>query len=260
MTRDERMEETVYRQFYELEESHFWFIGRRKIFFRLLDRLVVKGRTDLTILEIGCGAGGFLNRLSEYGNVIGMDIAHDWIKVCRRRGARNVITASGYALPFRDGSTDLVALFDTLEHIPDDRKVLEESFRVLRPGGHIFISVPAHQWLYSLNDKISHHQRRYSRPGLDRKLGDAGFHVVKSTYINAFLFPMILPVLLVKKFKERFFSPPGDQTTNLTHRFIPPVNAAFALTFSSERFLLDKISFPVGHSLVAIGRKDGARG
>lgn len=254
--RDELMEETVYRQFYELEERHFWFIGRRRIFFDLLERLVVRGRTRLKILEIGCGAGGFLGPLGRFGTVIGMDIAHDWMKVCRRRGHRDLVTASGYRLPLRDGSMDLVGLFDTLEHIPEERKVLEETRRVLAPGGHVVISVPAYQWLYSRNDLISHHQRRYTRGRLLDRLREAGLVPVKTTYINAFLFPLILPVLLIKKFKERFFVPLDDQTTNLTHQFSAPVNAAFAALFSAERHFLAAIDFPFGHSLLAFARRE----
>ena len=255
MGKDELMEETVYEQFYKLEEAHFWFLGRRRIFFKLLDTFVFKNQKGLKILEIGCGTGGFLSRLKERGYVVGLDIAHKWMKVCRERGFNELITASGYSLPFRNETMDLVCLFDTLEHIPDDVKVLEESRRVLKKGGYIFISVPAYQWLYSLNDKISHHQRRYTRGELVGKLRKAGLEPIKSTYINAFLFPMILPVILIKKIKERFFLPPGDQTTNLTHQFPGPINFVFATIFSSERFLLDKISFPFGHSLVAIGKK-----
>ncbi len=253
--KNELMEETVYQQFYTLEEEHFWFIGRRNIFFRLLERFVFKGRNDLHILEIGCGTGGFLERLGKKGHVIGLDIAHHWMKVCQDRGFKDLVTASGYNLPFRDDTMDLVCLFDTLEHIPDDRKVLVESRRVLKKGGHVFISVPAYQWLYSLNDKVSHHQRRYTKGELLEKMVSAGLSPVKSTYINTFLFPMILPVIMIKKVKEKYFLNPGDQTTNLTHRFPEPINSVFATIFSSEGLFLDKISFPFGHSLVAIGKK-----
>jgi SAM-dependent methyltransferase len=251
----ERMEETVYEQFRRLEEHHFWFIGRRRIFLRLLDRVVVRGRRDLEILEIGCGAGGFLGPLARHGRVTGMDIAHDWMRFCAERGYRRLLTASGYALPYRDENLDLICLFDTLEHIPDDQQVLHECRRVLRPGGHLFISVPAYQWLYSRNDKLSHHQRRYTRRGLTAKLLRARLTPVKATYFNAFLFPLILPVLLIKKAKERLLVPPEDQTTNLTHEFIAPVNLAFTTIFAGERLLLDKIDFPFGHSLVGIARR-----
>ena len=155
------MEPKAYETFAQLEDSHFWFVARKKIFFDLLDR-VVAGRVDLRVLEIGCGTGGMLGPLSRYGDVHGLDISHDCMQFCRERGFARMVTGSGYQLPYADNSFDLVTLFDTIEHIPDDRQVLEEARRVLRPGGQVFISTPAYQFLYSQNDRIAHHCRRYT--------------------------------------------------------------------------------------------------
>ena len=254
------MEANVYEQFAELERNHFWFRGRRKIFFDLLDRELA-GENDLRILEIGCGAGGMLGPLSRYGTVHGMDISHDYMRFCKSRGYERVLTGDGYALPFADDSVDLVALFDVIEHIPDDKKVLEEVFRVLRPGGRIFVSVPAYQALYSQNDRVAHHQRRYTRGRLLSLLRDVGFREKRASYFNTFLFPLILPAVLVLKLKEAIFGLPKGQT-NLSHRFAGPVNDVFAWFMASERWLLRHIDFPFGHSLLTIceADKSAARG
>jgi SAM-dependent methyltransferase len=243
------MESTAYRQFVELEEQHFWFRGRRRIFFHLLDRLL-RGRTDLTILEIGCGAGGFLGPLSAYGQVVGIDISHELIRFCQQRGPNRVLVGSGYDLPIRKHSVDLVAMFDTIEHIPDDERVLAQCREALKPGGKVFLSVPAYQFLYSENDRIAHHQRRYTRTELRKKLSAAGFRPDRVTYFNSFLFPMILPVVLLKKMKERLFGP--DEKTNLSHRIFKPANELFAGIMSSERLLLQEIEFPFGHSIIGM--------
>ena len=245
------MEATAYRQFAELEESHFWFIGRRRIFFHLLDR-ELDGRRGLKILEIGCGAGGMMVPLSRYGEVTGMDISGDLLQFCRSRGLSRLVVGSGYDLPVREASLDLVALFDTIEHIPDDVRVLRQCRKVLKPKGLIFLSVPAYQFLYSNNDRVAHHQRRYTAAEVKRKLEEAGFEPLKVTYFNSFLFPLILPVVLLKKLKEKFF-PVGD-TTNLSHRFATPVNRVFTEIMASERHLLSEIEFPFGHSIIGMGR------
>ncbi|MCA8944353.1 MAG: methyltransferase domain-containing protein [Planctomycetes bacterium] len=247
-----RMEASVYDQFAELEDHHFWFRGRREIFFDLLDR-ELGDRTDRELLEVGCGPGGFLGPLQRYGRVFGLDIAHDAMAYCRSRGYENCITGSGHALPFADASFDFVGLFDTIEHIPDDEAVLREVRRVIRPDGCIFISVPAYQFLYSQNDRLVHHCRRYRRGPLKRLLRKTGFRVTKATYFNTFLFPLILPAVLTVKLKERLVGLP-DEETNLSHEFPGIVNDTFARFMGSEKLLLRNMSFPFGHSLIAIAR------
>ncbi|MHC5066684.1 MAG: class I SAM-dependent methyltransferase [Planctomycetota bacterium] len=245
------MEATVYEQFAELEENHFWFRGRRRIFFELIGQHLGESG-DREILEIGCGAGGMLGPLGKYGRVTGMDISQDYIQFCRSRGYERVLTGSGYELPFPDDSFDLVALFDVIEHIPDDERVLSEVRRVLKPGGKIFLSVPAYQFLYSQNDRVAHHCRRYTAGRLRKVMRAAGLRPGKVSYFNTFLFPLILPAVLVLKLKEKLLGLP-DAQTNLSHQFAGPVNETFAWIMSSERWLLRHMEFPFGHSLVALG-------
>lgn len=245
------MEETANRQFVELERTHFWFVGRRNIFFDLLDR-ELGSRTDATILDVGCGAGGMLEPLSRYGAVTGIDMQQELVEFCHERGFPNVQVGSAYDLPAPDRSIDLVTLFDTIEHVPDDGRVLREVKRVLAPGGTVFISVPAYQFLYANNDRVAHHERRYTASQLRSRLTGAGLAPVQVTYFNTLLFPAILPAVLAKKVVEKI-SDPGDKT-NLSHDMNPAVNGALAATMSSERHLLRRMSLPFGHSIIAIAR------
>ena len=247
------MELSVYEQFAQLEENHFWFKGRRTIFFDLIGRTLTKRSEapDRQILEIGCGAGGMLGPLSNYGHVTGIDISHEYMQFCKQRGHDRVVTGSGYELPFQDNSFDMVALFDVIEHIPDDQRVLEEVRRVLKPGGQVFISVPAYQFMFSQNDRVAHHLRRYTAGQLNAVLAKAGLHSKKTTYFNTFLFPLILPAVMVLKLKEKLFGLP-EGLTNLSHEFQEPVNGIFGWIMGSERWLLRHIEFPFGHSLIAM--------
>lgn len=245
------MDQTAYRQFIELERSHFWFVGRRRIFFELLDR-ELNGRNDAVVLDVGCGAGGMLGPLARYGDVTGLDTAPELVEFCRSRGFDRVDVASAYELPVPRESADLITLFDTLEHIPDDLRALRECRRAMAPGGLVFISSPAYQFLYANNDRVAHHERRYTASELRRKLLASGFAPTKITYFNSLLFPAILPAVLARKLWERF-TPPSDRT-NLSLELPPALNRLLGAVMSSERHLLSRISFPFGHSLIAIAR------
>lgn len=245
------MEEAAYRQFVELEERHFWFLGRRAIFAHLLERQL-DGRRDLRILDVGCGAGGMLEMLARYGEVTGIDTSPELIDFCHERGFERTRVGSAYEPPVEPGSIDLLTMFDTLEHIPDDRLALDRSRTALAPGGMLFASVPAYQFLYANNDRVAHHQRRYTARRLKRALLEAGLAPVKVTYFNSILFPVILPVVLMKKVHERLVDP-GDRT-NLSHEPHPVLNRALAATMASERRVLARYNLPFGHSIIAIAR------
>jgi hypothetical protein len=113
--------------------------------------------------------------------------------------------------------------------------------------------VPAYGFLYAENDRLAHHQRRYTAGEIRRKLRAAGLAPTQVTYFNTLLFPLILPAVLAKKAKERFTEPDGK--TNLSHQPPALLNRALAAVMGSERHLLSRVSFPLGHSIVGIARK-----
>lgn len=247
------MEANAYRQFLELERTHWWFRGRRTVYFGLL-RHYLDGRRPHDALDLGCGMGGFLAGLDELcERVHPSDISVESLAHCADRGFPGGVVSSGYSLPYADASFDLVCMFDAIEHIPDDVGVLHETRRILKPDGLVFISVPAYQFLFSQNDRLVHHCRRYTRRQLERRLRDTGFQVLRATYFNALLFPLIIPAVLTVKLKERLVGLPDEQT-NLSHEFPGPINEVFTWAMSSERHLLKNMSFPFGHSLIAIAR------
>ena len=248
------MELTAYEQFAALEEEHFWFRGRRSIFFQLLDQELGNAK-DLQVLEIGCGAGGLLRRLNRYGRSTGLELNPELSRLCRERSGRPTVCGNAYDLPLPDASQDLVCLFDTLEHIPEEDRALREIYRVLKPGGLVFFSVPAYQFLYSNNDRVAHHFRRYTRGRLKRVVTKAGLTPVKLTYFNSFLFPMILPAVLLGKLKEKVVGLKDPNHTNLSVQMPRPINSTLAWIMSSERHLLRHVSFPTGHSLIGMFRK-----
>ena len=211
------MEAKAYQQFLELEKTHWWFRGRRSVYFGLL-RHQLNGEPLGRILDLGAGMGGFLAGLSELGaRVFPADVSHESLLRCRERGFPGGVVSSGYHLPYAGGSFDLVCMFDAIEHIPDDRRVMREVARVLRPGGRVFVSVPAYQFLYANNDRVAQHQRRYSRRTLRAVFEQAGLVVERNTHSNVFLFPLILPaVLSIKALEKLFAREASSDHTNLS--------------------------------------------
>jgi SAM-dependent methyltransferase len=253
------MDNVAYQQFEELERTHWWLRGRRRVYFDLLDHLLPRGR-KLSSLDVGCGFGGMILELQRYGPAAGVDIFPEAVEVCRRRGIEDVREGSAYELPVGDAGYDLVAFFDCIEHLDDDLAALRESYRALRPGGHVVVTVPAYNFLYANNDKVVHHKRRYTVRRLRKRLESAGFEVRKATYVNIALFPLILPIVLLKKLKERLRPVEADPTTNLTHTPPKPLNELLFRIFSCERYALRRVSSPVGHSIFALAVKPGGDG
>jgi SAM-dependent methyltransferase len=253
------VEPAAFRQFAALEERHWWFRGRRRLYPALLEGLLERdlGRPPrgLAVVDVGCGAGGFLGVLQRFGAVLGLEPDPECVAFCRERGFPRTAVASSLALPLADASQDLVCLWDVLEHVADDGAALAEARRCLKPGGHLALSVPAYPWLYSNNDRMARHYRRYTRGVLRRRLVEAGFEVRRATYVNVLLCPAIVPAVLLVKLKERLLPRPGDTTTNLSWPLPRPAHALLAGLFAGERRLLRAVDAPFGHSLLAVARR-----
>ena len=250
------MEERAYQQFRELERTHWWFRGRRTVYFGLL-RHVLDGSRPRRILDLGCGVGGFLSGLAELGTrVFPSDISAESLVHCAERGFPGGVVSSGYALPYADGSFDLVCLFDAIEHIEDDAAVMREVARVLAPGGRVLVSVPAYQFLYARNDEIAQHHRRYSRARVEGLFEGAQLHPERNSHANVLLFPLILPAVLLMKAYERLFPKKLDpEHTNLSFPFPAFLHPILHAIFAAELPLTKRFDWPVGHSIVALGAK-----
>src|SRR5918998_2562281 len=179
------MMQHTYSILYEVEGSHWWYIGRRRIISSFVREICSRIRDRRPkILDVGCGTGANLVMLGEFGEAHGIDVSHDALSFCQERGLENVKHGAAEELPYEDGTFDLVTALDVVEHLDDDLAGLSEMRRVLRPGGRVLLFVPAFMFLWGLQDEVSNHRRRYRLSQLRRVLEKAGFQIERTTYAN----------------------------------------------------------------------------
>ena len=253
------MDRAAFGLFAKLEEHHWWFRGRRRLYLPLLEQVLRRdlGREPrgLAVADVGCGVGGFLAPLSRFGLVLGIELDEPAVCFAHEHGRTSMIVGRCDDLPLPDGSLDLITLWDVIEHTPDDLAVLSAVRQALRPGGHVAVSVPAYQFLFANNDRVAHHHRRYTRGGLSRRLAQAGLEVRKATYVNATLAPVIIPAVLALKLKERLLPAADGTANNLTVRTPRLLDRALGAIMAGERHWLRHVSAPFGHSIMAVARR-----
>jgi SAM-dependent methyltransferase len=241
------MDRKVYDRMNELETRHWWFVARRKIIARLVDRRL-QGRRDAQILEAGCGSGGNLAMLGGFGQVDAFEYdaaARDHARA--KSGLPVAFGALPDGVPFDDRRYDLIGLFDVLEHIEADRASLATLAGRLNERGAILVTVPAFPFLWSRHDERHHHFRRYTRASLDEVARAAGLRVSYSSYFNFFLFPAAVAARFLKRLT-------GSETPDDSMP-AKPVNAILTRVFGAERHLVGWLRLPVGLSLAAVLEK-----
>ncbi|NPV07519.1 MAG: class I SAM-dependent methyltransferase [Anaerolineae bacterium] len=242
------------------EDGHWWFHSRTQALIAILDPLVRgKGR----VLDVGSGAGNMVHHLARYGSVIGVDNAWAPLTVAWQRGYRS-LPAEATALPFAPESFDLVALLDVIEHSPDDRGMVAEAYRVCRPGGLVVVTTPAHGWLWSHNDVINHHYRRYTASGLREILESTGFAIRRLSYTYFLVFPAAAGLILARRAlgAKPDLTTPDDGAYQVEMEPTPePFNSILTTVGSWEAQLLRRMDLPLGTALLAVAeRRAGSSG
>ncbi len=247
------------------EDRHWWFATRTRAILAYLDRYVGPGM-DRRVLDIGCGAANMTHHLRHYGQVVGVDSNPKPLAVARERGLKSC-EAYAERLPFNDGAFDLITLLDTLEHVPDEDRVLTECRRLLRgpnpaegrPGGELLVTSPAFMFLWSRNDDINVHQRRYTVAGLRARLARHGFRTLRISYTNFFIFPAAAALILLRRGRAepQLASPHVDDDAYQVEMepAAPPLNSLLTAAGRVEVALLRRLSLPFGTSVIALAEK-----
>lgn len=239
---------------YNLERSHWWFKGKQFLVRENLNGFSTKGGAKGRILDIGCGTGIILQVLQEFGVAYGMELSFQAIDFLKKRKLKRIICAdANKSLPFQKDTFSIITCLDVLEHLDNDLALLREMVRVCKPGGYIFVTVPAFDIFWSPHDVALHHKRRYTL----RKMLDhvSGFpcRVIQAKYYNSIL---SIPILAVRKFKSNFLHK-GRSRSDFFIKFPVYLNKVLALLLMAEIKCLRLMKFPIGVSILLILKKSG---
>ena len=232
----------------EVENFHWWFVVRRKLLKSILSSISIQKKA--ITLDIGCGTGSNLKALVSAGlDVIGLDQSIYALTLVKEKGDYSLMAGDLNKLPLKTKSVGLIIAMDIFEHLQEDMVGIHESYRVLGQGGILIVTVPAFKFLWGIQDIVTGHKRRYSRREIMNKLKAAGFDILKSSYFNFFLF---IPILIARRMIQLL----GLKIRSENEVNSPLLNYIFKAVFSLEPYLLKYFSFPIGVSILCIGRKN----
>ncbi|MDR3708370.1 MAG: methyltransferase domain-containing protein [Capsulimonadaceae bacterium] len=246
-----------YERMYRFEDHYWWFVARRDLIAQFLKDLALPAGID--ILDIGCGTGAMLDKLEEFGNVVGADFSTEALAFCRKRGQREgkqyrLVRADIRCLPFADNSFDVITAMDIVEHIDHDALAVSEIRRVLKPGGYLLATVPAYMSLWSNHDIALHHHRRYTARGFRDVAQRAGLRVAKLTYTVTSLLPLVWIFRRLERFTKSKTSEPQADVVPLPGL----VNKVLLALMEAETQFVRRRTLPFGVTVAAIARKDPA--
>jgi len=170
--------------------DYWWYRARADLLQAALRRHLGRPRR---VLDVGSADGPSVSWMRGDHHQVAVDVDTRGLR------AGEGVQASAMALPFRDATFDVVAAFDVLEHCDPESRALQELRRVLVPGGHLLMSVPAYQWAWTDHDVAAGHHRRYTRTRLVAAVQGAGFEVLRCTHGFAAVFPLFVAERLVRR-------------------------------------------------------------
>lgn len=248
------MEHDYYKEYYDLERQHWWFVAREKILTNYVTKLIENGQLpakNLKILNVGCGPGRSSEYLSKFGKVTSIEYDKFCCEFAEEKTGLEIIHGSITELPFEDNLFDLVCAFDVIEHVENDQLAVNELKRVTKKEALVLITVPAFNSLWSHHDVINHHFRRYKLQEVIQlfdKVADGNRIYV--TYFNFFLFPFIY---FIRKGSNLFKSGKNRSGSGSDFEAFKPgiLNSFFYnLMYFESRFINKQIRLPFGVSIL----------
>lgn len=201
------MQQDYYKEYYDLERNHWWFVAREKIISNYVKKLIRDKHLpekEIKILNLGCGPGRSSQYLSKFGKVTSIEYDKDCCEFASEKTGLEIINGSITELPFSNQVFDLVCAFDVIEHVEDDQLSVLEMKRVAKNGAVLLITVPAFMSLWSHHDVINHHFRRYRINEIEdlfNKQSDGN-----KIFVSYFNFILFTPIYIIRQFSNLFIS------------------------------------------------------
>ncbi len=269
----------AFENLYKTEENNFWFRVRNLIIGGMVqNHLPARSR----LIEVGCGTGFVSRHLKKMGYCVECGDLHlEGLQYCKERNAGEAYYQFNLYDPIFSEEYDAYCAFDVLEHLDDDGLALDNMYAGLKPGGLLFLTVPACGMLWSYADDHAGHKRRYSSRDLESKVRSAGFEVIRLSYFMTFLFPAIaLSRLFFRSANQQPISQPAtnqptsnqsanqqpiSQPATNQHKkddrvmrelkLNPVINTLFYHIFRMELPLIRLMNLPFGSSLLCVAVK-----
>lgn len=183
----------------QLEENSFWFKHRNNCILQIIKNYSLGEE----IIDIGGGNGyvSFFLQENQY-NAILIEPGFNGCLNAQKRGLQNIVCSSFQNLGIDSFSVSNIGIFDVLEHIEKDLDFLIEINKILKKGGKLFLTVPAFRFLWSNDDFVAGHFRRYNLEKIKKLLENAGFQIEYASY---FFFILIFPIFLFRTIPSLFF-------------------------------------------------------
>jgi len=250
------MNQREYRQMYEVEDWHWWYVSLHELIAAFVAAEQRQG-TTLQMLDAGCGTGRLCQILQEYGKVSGCDISPEALACCRERGVNDVFPADLNSVELPVAGYDVITSIDTLYHqaIADDAAIVARFYRALKPGGILILNLVAHEFLRSSHDIAVHTRKRYTRGEVVAMLDKAGFSVELATYRLGLLFPPIAIYRLLRRLITAGRSP--EEVHSDVAPLPGPVNGLLRLLAGWENRIIPHCRIPVGTSVFVVARRPG---
>lgn len=245
---DPPMNADEYANLAAVEAGHWYYAGKREFVRRWLLGERPPQSTDL-LLDCGAGTGYFAAEMETHCRVLVLDDHEPALRLLRTRfRADQILRPAGDRLPLPDNALEYVTALDVLEHLANDREMVAEFQRVLKPGGLALVTVPASMALWSDWDVALHHHRRYSKSQLATLFRPEQWDLLHVNYTNVAVFPA---VWLVRTW-QRWFPPAGNARAE--HALPAPwLNALLRWLFVATARM--RFPFPIGVSLVLVARR-----
>jgi SAM-dependent methyltransferase len=240
--------------FFRIEQGSFWFRHRNACIHQAIKKFPPAG----PLFDVGGGNGFVSLYLEKQGIPVAVvEAGASGVANCRRRGLPTVIHGTMEQAAFFDESLPAVGLFDVLEHQEDDIGFLAQLGRALVPGGRVYLTVPAGNWLWSHEDVSAGHYRRYSQQSLALAVGRAGLEL---EYITSFFSVLSLPIAILRALPYRLglkVRQDDSSTANQEHQaFGSPLRSGLDAILSLERrWMAAGKRLNCGSSLLAVARK-----
>jgi SAM-dependent methyltransferase len=246
------VERIEYERMHAVEDRMWWYRGLRALVVQEMARALARRSLSGPVLDAGCGTGGMLARLGPAvaGHpTLGLEFDAVAAALAGRKSGRPVACGSVNEMPL--GATVLSGYvsLDVLCHGGvDPERAAKEARRCLEPGAIALFNLPAYGWLLSAHDRRVHNVRRFSRRQARALLAGCGFKVLKASYWNTLLFPL----MLLHRVTER------DDAPSDVRDFPRWLDALFSAALAVERMAVGAgLSLPFGGSLLVVAARDG---